>query len=308
MNTAEWQKRLEDNFLLNGKVSDNLLAVYDQENKCGDYFINTFHGQNVLINSFQSFFADTIDSAFIWISKHGWPEDRPYYSTILLYYIILFRSFRACENLLLNGYPLDGYALIRDLKDRAIFIAGIAHNITTFPSIYGYEAIKAIKDDDWKKIKNRRKSEEYRVLNKILRKDSGLPNHVQEELKIWEELFHEEVHGSKLSFLGELGNWKNNNIISIGPLPRESSMAMYMNRSSEIGWLIVRLLPYLQLAPSAFGDSWQKKLIILDDSFRHMEQGISRMGKKIADAFLYFVDTKFYFPESFHYFEADGRG
>ena len=37
----------------------------------------------------------------------------------------------------MKGYPLDAYSLMRDLKDRAFLLAGVAHNITTFPTIIG---------------------------------------------------------------------------------------------------------------------------------------------------------------------------
>lgn len=309
MNISEWQKRLVENFSMNGIVGGNLLEIQNFENSYGEYYIKTFHGQNILIDSFQSFFKETLDSGFNWISKYDWPKNCPYYPLIFLYYIILFRSYRACENLLLKGYPLDGYALLRDLKDRVVFLAGIAHNITSFSLIHGYGGQYEVSQENyWAKIKPITKKEELRVLNRILRKESGLPEHLKLELKLWENLFHEEVHGSKFSFFQEIGNWIEHKNISIGPRPQESSMAMYMNRSAEIGWLIVKLLPYLQPTESAFGDNWGKKYKILDESFRYAIQGLSKAGKRIADAFIFLVDSKFHFPETFHYFEADGKG
>ncbi len=37
-----------------------------------------------------------------------------------------------------------------------------------------------------------------------------------------------------------------------------------------------------------------------------MVKGLSKLGKPIADALIYFVEDKFKFPDNFHYFEADG--
>lgn len=307
MDVAEWQKRLEDNFTANGHVGGNLFEIFELENACGEYFATTFHGQNVLIDSFQGFYIETIQNALRWVADHGWPKGCDYYASILLYFVILFRSFRACENLLQKGYPLDGYALLRDMKDRAIFLAAVAHNITTFQQIFGYGGVKAITDEEWKKMKKNRKQEECRVLNRMIRKDSGLPEQTIEELEKWEQLFHEEVHGSKFSFFEELGSWVRGEApLIIGPRPRELSMALYMNRASEIAWLIVRLLPYLQAEENAFGDRWREKHKILDDSFRHTQKGLSKLGKKIGDVFIEFVDKKFSFNEPFFYFEADG--
>lgn len=307
MDVAEWQRRLEENFTVNGTIGGNLFEVFDLENACGEYFARTFHGQSVLIDSFQSFYIETIKIAYKWIADHGWPERAENYLPLLLFYVVNFRGFRACENLLIKGYPLNGYSMLRDLKDRAIFIGAIANNITTFPNIYGHFGTKAINDKEWKKLKNKRKKEEYRVLGKMIRKESGLPSDIIEELAKWEQLFHEEVHGSKFTFFLELGEWlRTSRPPSIGPLPNEKFMAMYMNRSVEIGWMLVRLLPYIQPVSYAFGEEWTQKQKILDDSFRLMEKGLSELGKKVADAFIYFIDQKFKYPDDFCYFEADG--
>ena len=132
MNVAEWQKRLEENFSVDGYVGGHLYKIIDLEKAFGEFYVGTFRGQLVLIDSFQNFYIETINKAKEFISTNGWPKDCPYYVFVLLYYIMNFRSFRACENLLLKGYPLDGYSLLRNLKDKAIFMGGIANNITAF--------------------------------------------------------------------------------------------------------------------------------------------------------------------------------
>ena len=143
----------------------------------------------------------------------------------------------------------------------------------------------------------------------MIRKNSGLPDDTIVELRRWEQLFHMEVHGSTFSFTKELLDWvQGKAALSLGPTPKEDSMAIYMNRACEVGWLLVRLLPYLQPEKNAFGDIWLDKQQILDDSFRYMEQALSKLGKKIGDAFIRFVEEKFTFSEPFFYFEADGTG
>lgn len=308
INVEQWLKRLEDNFSSNGIVGEHLFEIFDLEKKCGESFVNTYHGQSVLIDSFQSFYIETIRSAYRWIAQNGWPKGSDHYSTILVSYVVNFRSFRACENLLMKGYPLDGYALLRDLKDRAVFLGAIANNITTFRKIYyGYANDGTDTEKLWKKQKNERKKEESRVFGRMLREDSGLPEKVIIELRKWEQLFHEEVHSSRMSFVYELREWLRNNVPpSLGPTPIEDPMAMYMNRAVEIGWMLVKLLPFIQPTENAFGARWKERQEILDDSFRIMELGLSHVGKKIADAFICFVEKKFSFPRDFCYFEADG--
>jgi hypothetical protein len=309
MDVAAWQKRLEENFTEHGVVGGHLLEIIDMERAYGEYFVNTYHGQAVLIDSFQSFYIETLQVAQNWVASNGWPKDAPNYAPILLFYVTNFRSFRACENLLTSGYPLDGYALLRDIKDRATFLGGIAHNITSFPKIYGYATMKEASDEEWSRIRKERKKEESCVLNRMVRKGSGMPDNVIEELKKWEQLFNEEVHGSKFTLFTEGVDWiRGKELLTIGPVPKESSMAMYMNRSAEIGSLLVRLLPFLQPVENAFGSVWKERHYILDDSFRIMVDTLSKLGKHIADAFIYFVDNKFTFPDGFHYLEADGSG
>lgn len=300
MDVSDWQERLEKYFTVNGTVGGHLLDILDQEEKYGEYIITTCHGQRVLMDSFFSFFIETIRTANSIIKSKGWPSHYPIYGYTVLYYVTLFRSFRAAENLLTRGYPFDGYALLRDIKDRTIFLAGIAHEITSLVKIFGDSGNNALTDATYKKLKNERKKGEFRVLNEMIREKSGLDSGIRCELKKWEQLFHDEVHGSKLTFFTESRQWfRGEKPLSIGPVPIEKQYGMYMNRSSEIGWLIVRLLPFLQIEPYGFGEEWAEKWNVLDDSYKIMVEGLEKKGKKIATAFIFFINTKFLFtPET----------
>ena len=116
MNVGEWQKCLEDNFIYNGVIGGKILpSTMKQERICGSYYIKKFHGHRVLADSFLNFFAVTLRSAAEGHSKHGWP-DHLYYPICLVEFVSQFRGMRAAEVLALNGYPLDGYALQRNLS------------------------------------------------------------------------------------------------------------------------------------------------------------------------------------------------
>ena len=309
MNVDDWQKRLEENFSTNGIVGSSLLRVVEQEKNYGDYFVKTYHGHSILSSSFQGFYIETIEKTLEWIASCGWPKKADNYPPTLLYYVVMFRRFRASENLLLRGYPLDGYALLRDLKDRAILMGGIAQNITTLLSVFGYEGLKTLTERNAKDLQKNRRKEEHRVLKRMIRCESDLPIETIQELEKWEVLFHEEVHGSKFSFFFELDElMKSTTPLTVGPKPIVSAIAMYMNRAVEIAWLLERLLPYLQPAENSFGSEWHTKHKILDDSFRYAEESLGDLGKKIGDAFIVFVDKKFSFKQPFFYFEANGKG
>lgn len=310
MNVEQWQRRLEENFTTKGAIGGNLFDVLDREKACRESFFQIFHGQAVLSESFQSFFVETLKTVRQWIASNGWPPACPNYVFIYVYYWVMFRRFRACEILLLSGYPFDGYALLRGLKDQTIVLAGIAHNLTTLTRTWGAMDGQTLTEDDFDGLTNRRIQEDKKIWRLLLRKDSGLPDEVIKELFIWERMFHEEVHGSKFSLGADVMRWsRGQGEPSIGPTlpaPNNTSWSNYMNRATEVGWLIVRLLPYLQPVENAFGQDWHRKREILDDSFRYAERELSNLGKQIGAAFIKFVDEKFSFRKPFYYVEADG--
>jgi hypothetical protein len=306
MNVAEWQRRLENNFTVKGIVGGHLRVVHDNERLCEDYFVQHYHGQSVLIDSFQSFYIETINIARKYIEANGWPKGKQHYAISLLYFVVAFRRFRAAENLLLMGYPLDGYSLLRDLKDRAIILGAIARNISTFPLVFGYSGVNILSEDVRKQWKINREKEERRILNIMIRKQSGIPEDILKDLNKWEHLFHEEVHGSRLSLFSEMGDLvEGRSKLNVGPIPKDDHMAMYMNRVCETAWLFTRLFPFLQVSPNAFGMEWHRKLDILDDSFRIMQIGLDKIGKRIGAAFIYFVENKFSFNKPFFYAETN---
>lgn len=146
--------------------------------------------------------------------------------------------------------------------------------------------------------------------DRMLGSASGLEETHMRELDRWEQCFHEEVHGSRWTFFTELGPWlKGEKGLSFGPEPNDMAIGMYMNRCNEIGWMFLRTLPYLQLTPRAFGDTWATKWRVLDDSFRVTSEGLGKMEKKIAWAFIALVDRKFDFsPEQTSYAIGLKRG
>lgn len=310
MNVSEWQRRLESTFSKNGIISSKLVDIINQESEYGNYVINTFHGYVVLQDSFFDFFIETLQRANQFGRKYGIPKEAPYYNITFLTQLTNFRSFRAAENLLLKGYPLDGYALLRGLKDRAIFQAAIMKDITTFKKLRGHDILETAKgnlssdSDLYKKAKNQQKSQERRILNSFIGEKSGFDTDTMKELNRWGRMFHEEVHGSQFTFTIEVWDWlRGESPISIGPLPNTRAIAMYLNRSHEIGWMILRTLPVLQLEPNALGDEWSSKWHVLDDSFRYSITSFAKMGKKIGDAILKLIDTKFKFDPTYVYKE-----
>jgi hypothetical protein len=305
MTTDEWQKRLEDTFTVNRLVGGYLVEVHEREARLGRQLVQTYQGQNVLIDSFQSFFIESLNLAIGQVEERGWPNSA-HYPLTLAYFNTLFRRYRAGEVLFYSGYPLDGYTLLRDIKDRALLLCGVLHRLTTIPKTMGMTPALA-RDSERRRNSTRvRKDEENKITRLICGVDSGLPPHVVAELKSWDDLFHDEVHGARLSFVHELDLLKRGMVNRVGPTFHQQAFAVYMNRVSELGWLILRLLPYLQMGSRAFGDEWSRKYSVLDDSFRIMVQGLSKIGKQIGEAFIALVDAKFNFGLDLRYFDPGG--
>jgi len=311
MDVSEWQKLLEDTFSTDEIVGKRLMAIIEMEKAYGLHVVNEYHGYRVLTDSFFDFYMETLQAANDWISMNGTPSDASSYSSVFLFYVMSFRRLRAAENLFLCGYPMDGYALLRDMKDRAICMGAIMNRLGSFSSLYlGERHIddqeKTLTRDEYIAVSNLREKKEHAVRKKMIGEESGLSAEQIYELKRWDKLFHEEVHGSRLSYFIEGGPWLiGTKSLSLGPLPEKKTLGMYMNRSNEISWLILRTLPFLQLERRAFNKEWTRKWHVLDDSFRFTVEALGHMDKKIARAIIALVDLKFPLSPEDMYFETD---
>jgi hypothetical protein len=301
----QWIKQMGENFTVNHVIGGSLQPIFRAEDRTENYLFNTFRGQNVLLDSFQGFYIDTLNVAKLQLVSNNWRLKN--YVFALACFSNLFRRFRACEILYGKGYPLDGYALMRDIKDRTFMLAGVAHNMITLPGTIGTPSTSIPDPLQHKKESTRnRKEAEHRISHRLMGKTSGLSTEAQVDLRLWDDLFHSEVHGGFLSLIQEMNVLRMGGDLQVGPSKVQDAYTMYINRSAELGWMIVRLLPYLRVSEKSFGDNWHGKQQVLDDSFRYMVDGLGNLGKRIGHSFVAMMDTNFVFKEPFCYFEADG--
>ncbi len=307
MTNEEWHSQLAATFTVSGLIGGRLVEVQKREQDIGVHLASTYRGQNALLDAFQSYYVETLNLIIDGVSRNGWPINLASYSLTVACFLSLFRRFRSCEILFYNGYPLDGYSLFRDIKDRAVMLAGVVLNMTTLPKALGVAAPVGDRAE-WHRQRTRlRRAEEHRISKRILGSESGLSDATVSQLRHWDALFHSEVHGGTLSLTNEIEFLSKGMLNLPGPSQHRLAFTVYMNRSAELGWLILRLLPYLQPTASAFGSEWQRKYEVLDESFRHMVGGLVALGKEIGPAFIALVDGKFAFKQPFHYFDADGK-
>ena len=110
-----------------------------------------------LADSFNAFLLETVETA-----EAEWNKEAVrlgiWFPRYLLYYTAIFRTFRAAETLLLSGYPLSGYALLRDLKDRAMILAALGGGgLTSFEQVSGNSVYRDDPKVDLETVRRARK-------------------------------------------------------------------------------------------------------------------------------------------------------
>jgi len=299
MHWVTLQKNLMKLFLTNGTEGKRLLSFKHGEMKYDKYVNNTFRGHIILANSFQEFYTETIEIVTsFWRDKKRLPSPA-FYNETILWHLSNLRSLRAVDLLFHHGYPLDGFARLRHLKESALFLGAILSGLTTFSKVSGWnegeEPQYLLTWEDYAQIKRNRKTEEKRILDLMIRKNSGLPEKHIKELVLWEFFFDIEVHGARLTYYCDI---IGDNRISIVPVPKKVSLVMFINRFCEVAWMLHRTLPGMQLSNRGFNSSWKNKWVLLDENFLEMERSLARTGIKIAEVFQSFIQSKFKFNQN----------
>ena len=305
----QWQSRLRETFTYEGVIGGKLLInVIEQERSHGINFIQKYGGHRIVTDSFFEFFAESLTTSLKKVEEAGWPASKPYYPTCILYFLTMFRTARAADKLSVSGYPLDGYGILRTLKDQALALAAIANGFVTLEEVLGVASIPH--DRPWTEVDHdemyrRRIATEKALHRQMIGPKSGLSGKSQVEIEQWDRLFHSQVHGARWTFMREMRHLFGEEDVqfSLGPRDDEGGDAMFINRSNELDWMIVRLLPFLQLHPGSFGDEWATRWHVMDESFRVTTESLGDLGKKIAGAFTEMIDTKFKFDPMTSYVE-----
>jgi hypothetical protein len=289
-----------------GYVEAELRGLIAQESTYGGHVRTHMGGYCDLANTFQVFYLNSLVMAAEQFLQND-TKAVPFYPMYLLGHLTSFRSIRAGEKLLYFGYPLDGLSLLRDIKDRSIFFAAQINGLTSWQALSASRLIpkpKSSRDEIWT-WRRACEKEENRVLKLMLREKSGFEESVRQHLQTWEGFFNLEVHNSRLTMASEFGPWLMGKAhLSIGPEPNNRTIAAYVNRASEVFWMIHRTLPFLQLRENAFGPQWAARWEALDKSFDYNEADLSKTVP-LAKSVALFVTTKLSFDPSTIYVERN---
>jgi hypothetical protein len=306
MDAPEWQNRLQEAFGDDALVGSTLVPIVLAEERYGMAVAAVLPGFSTLSNSFQSFYVETLRA----LKPSAAPKGAKWYWPLAFMHISIFRVFRSAEALLLEGYPLIGYSLLREVKDRAFVFSAVARHLVSLRQACGWEAelgpSASYGQAEYEQTVLARKKIEGKILKETIGTTSGFDKQAQADLKSWNQLFHAEVHGSHLSFAVDLKTWLKNP----GPLPvanelfHQTSVAMLVNRFEEAAWFILRTLAVLQTQVGSFGPEWSRKWHVLDDALRATVAERPGKAREFADRIFQLVEQKFPFvPENTAYSE-----
>ena len=258
-------------------------------------YVLQFKGYLALSRAFMCFVLETIER----INTECHPKiTKPLPELYALFGLRLahdFRSLCAAERVAVDGYPYHGYTLLRNTFDNLVLTSAAFQG---FANLYHILGIFPGKEIDQHSIRQLRKATERAARLVMTGKRSGLLQGIIDELAEWDTLFDYETHGGLLSLTHGQG-WLRQ-IAPLHWLPNfdETAFSMFMNRSSEIGWMAHRLVPLLQPPGIPLPDTWVEKWRLIDQSFEFVTESLTRQcGKKIGTVIIEFVEKKFPFNE-----------
>jgi hypothetical protein len=308
-----WQDKLLAVFSHDGVPGGKYLAsAIAAEKKTGGAFMDKWYGHRVLTDSFMELFGETLSGQWTFNNTKGWPQDAPYYAPCLIMYLIIYRSIRSSEVLSANGYSLAAYAVQRGIKDQLMLLCAAANGFGDFDELSG---LKGLGEGDWTeeqkaKLINQRQKSESKIKQRIMGKKSDLSAEAQKQLEHWDRLFNWEVHRALFSQTrAAQGLLVDRDVaFSLGPSPDDLAASMFVNRSMELNWIALRLLPYMRRQGTPDSDAWTSKWNLLEESFHFMFDGFNELGKKIAPAYYEMLEAKFKFGPMNYFSEPKAEG
>jgi hypothetical protein len=202
-------------------------------------------------------------------------------------------ALRAARITAHNGYPLEGFTLLRNILDDCVLTSAAMQGLTDFEELAG---IKPGENFDPKQSRKNRIAVERRVRSQMDGEKSGLSLEVREHLAAIDQMYDLQTHGARLTSAYNLGWLKGSSPLSITPIFREEVAALFMNRFIETAWMCHRLVPFIQLPGFSLSSEWAAKWRLIDESFNHLVMSLFRdLKKPYFEAVCKFVSVKFPF-------------
>jgi hypothetical protein len=285
---------LDSLFEHQGRPYGRAYHLFDAEEAYAQEILR-FKGYLALSDALKCFFSETVEAFNTLVRPSAEKPLSQYYSFLVPRLVRNYAALCGAERVAVKGYPFQGYTLLRNVFDSALHTSAALQHVVSFFTLEGLEVDKPF---DKSKAKKLRKQAEFEANRRMTGSESGLPAAVIAELKVWDDLFDYETHGGRLSATLAMDWMKGTGPLHLLPRYDEQAWVLYMNRYTEIGWMLLRLLPNLQPPDYPFGSGWDYKWRVLDQSFAECVSGLSEhLGKPIGDALVALVESKFPFSE-----------
>jgi hypothetical protein len=290
----EFIKRLSAISLHNGREFGRLQLLFGEESRYREIARN-YRGYWSLSDAFKCFFLETAESINAQPRPPGTQALSEHYGLMVLRITNQFRYICGAEHLAEYGYPLPALTVVRNISDSLVLTSGALQGFTDFYSIEGVTPGQPSSSQAAKKL---RKLVERSVTELMTGAKSGLSQRTQDDLKLVDSVYDYEVHGAGLSLAGAVSYLKGWEGLTIVPKFDERQLAAFLNRMSEVEWMLHRLLPLLQPPFARLPVTWADKWRLIDDSFKYLVNELTaQLGKTIGASVVEFVESKFPFNE-----------
>ncbi|MEI9898911.1 MAG: nucleotidyl transferase AbiEii/AbiGii toxin family protein [Hyphomicrobium sp.] len=295
MTPAEFVERLTRLATENGTPFARLRLLAEAEQ---DFAVamGQYKGYAALTNASKCFFLETVERFNVEIHPRVTAPVSSHHALFVEKLVTCFQSLRAAELAALNGYPLQGYTILRNVSDICVHAAAALQGLTDFERLEGIFPGMA---PDASQAKKNRKNEEHTIRRQMDGKDSGLTPATLDLLKELDDLYDAETHGARVSLSQSLGWLKGTEPLRVTPSFSETRVSLFINRYLETAWMLHRLLPSVQLTGLTFAPDWAAKWATIDESFEVAVMSVTKqLGKQIGAAVCEFVKAKFPFDSS----------
>lgn len=289
---SEVMTRLERVSVHEGVSFGRAHSIFDAENAHAAGVL-ALKGYLALSDAFKCFFLETVELINTQVRPRVEQPLSEYYVIFLPRITSDFRALCGAERIAINGYPYQGYTLIRNVLDNLVLSSAALQAIVDF---YSIEGVQTGVPFDPKASQRLRRQTEFVARAHMTGKDSGLSSETVEELAKWDSMFDAETHGSRLSQTHAMDWMKGVGPLQVLPRYDEDAFAIFLNRYCEVGWMLHRLVPLTQPHNMLIGHDWAEKWHVIDESFEQMVDSLThQLGKKIGRVIVELVKSKFPF-------------
>lgn len=280
-----------------GDLGGELQPVLDAEALFEDWVRESYQLRNRIAHALLGFCVATFHLAVQRFREEPRGDQQALFKGIVAWYVGQFKRLRGAEVAFHAGYGMCAASLLRDVRDWTYTVSALQNGAVTWDEIHGgpMGAFAAV-DEERERVRHRnRMRASRRVKEWAIGKDSGLQR--WEALKDWDRMMNYETHGAVITTVIEGAAWLDGRgDLPLGPAQDPYNQRLYVSRSLEIGHLVLRLLPLLQVN-RPFGNGWNERWHCLDGMLADNWTSDERTARYMP-AFYELLTTKYPFaPE-----------